>query len=77
MRYNYEELEQKALAPAATQEDINALGEWFSLYGSTFWNGECYTIDADHALWPVYEEHFDENGEFDYADIIGYEIHLS
>lgn len=38
-RYDYEELRAKALE-TRTQEDIDALGEWFSRYGMDSWNGE-------------------------------------
>lgn len=74
MRYNYEELEKKALSADATEDDINALGEWFEQYGGRFWNGECYDIDRTHCLYPIYKEILDENGDLDYAEIVGWEV---
>lgn len=66
--YNYEELRAAALAPNATQDDIDALGEWFSRYGSTYWNGEYYDADGV-CVRPVYKK-IDED---DY-ELTGYEI---
>ena len=73
-RYMYSELRERAVAADATKEDRIALGDWMSRYDSGDWNGECYDIDGGLGLWPVYEDHLDENGELDYADIIDYEI---
>lgn len=56
MQYDYKELCEKALAFNATQEDINALGEWFERYGMSYWNGECFHVDADHDLYPIHKE---------------------
>lgn len=67
MQYDYKELCEKALAFNATQEDINALGEWFSRHGMSYWNGECFHVDADHDLYPIYKE----VGYDEYA-LIGY-----
>lgn len=68
--YNYEELKRKALAPEATQYDIDSLGGWFNRYGDPFWNGECWTIDSSYDMWPIYE--YDE--EYDVYTTVGYEI---
>lgn len=65
--YNYKSLVAAALAPNATQADIDALGEWFRAYDQRDWNGECYYVDATHRLYPIYRE----IGEDDY-DIVGY-----
>lgn len=65
--YDYSELAQKALAPDATQEDINNLGEWFSRYGMDCWNGEYYSVDRGCSLYPVMQE----VGYDDYK-VIGY-----
>lgn len=65
--YDYNELKEKALASDATQEDINALGEWFERYGRSGWNGECWTVDAYHNLYPIYKE----IGYDDY-EVVGY-----
>lgn len=57
--YDYKALVQKALAFDATQEDINALGDWFDQYGGwgrDNWNGECYHVDRDHDLYPIHRE---------------------
>lgn len=74
---SYKELRENALKPTATQEDINALGEWFSQYGNMYWNGEYYDISDKEAksgeygfrLYPVYKE-VDE----DEYELIGWEI---
>lgn len=68
--YEYEELKNAALAPNATQEDINALGKWFMCYGSRYWNGEYYEIDNHHRLFEVLEY---DGDEMDYV-LVGYEI---
>lgn len=65
--YDYNELKEKALAFNATQEDINALGEWFSRHGMSYWNGECFYVDADHDLYPIYKE-----VGYDEYELIGY-----
>lgn len=65
--YNYKEICKKALAFNATQEDINALGEWFERYGRSGWNGECWTVDAYHNLYPIHKE----IGYDDY-EVVGY-----
>lgn len=67
--YSYEELVSKALSPAATQEDVNELGEWFQQHGMMYWNGECFTIDSKRDLYPIYKE-VDED-EF---EVVGYEV---
>ena len=54
-RYEYQELVDKALATGA-KEDIEALAEWFEQYGDIYWNGECFEIDRNTSLVPVYEE---------------------
>lgn len=72
--YDYEELKIKALVADATQEDINALGEWFDLYGYDYWNGEYFRIEDGKRIYPIYKEELDEDGELEQADVIGYEI---
>lgn len=64
LRYDYEELKNKALNPEANKQDIDQLGEWFEQYGNNFWNGEYYEIDSCHRLYPVYEEVTDDEFEF-------------
>lgn len=61
-REQYAELEQAALAPTATQEDIDRLGEWFEQFGECYWNGEFYVVDDTHRLRPIDEE--DEDGDY-------------
>ena len=66
---SYEELKVAATAPDATQQDIDNLGEWFSRYGESYWNGEYY--DADEIrVYPVIE--WDEEAE--QGETVGYEI---
>lgn len=63
----YSELKEKALAFNATQEDINALGEWFSRHGMSYWNGECFHVDSDHNLYPIHKEI-----GYDEYELVGY-----
>lgn len=65
--YNYKEICEKALASDATQEDINALGEWFERYGRSGWNGECWTVDAYRDLYPIHKEI-----GYDEYEVVGY-----
>lgn len=67
--YNYQELRQKAVAPNATQEDVNALGAWFLRHGEKFWNGESYDMGDGLRIFPIWEEIDEDNYE-----IVGYEI---
>lgn len=70
MRYKYEELAAAALAPTATQDDLQRLADWFYNYDMRDWNGEYFEIDATHRLYPIYgEEDVDGN-----VDIVGWEI---
>ena len=69
-RYDYEDLVSKALSAKATQEDINALGEWFDRFGSEYWNGEYYEIDSNHNIFPVIQM-----VEEDVFETVGWEIH--
>lgn len=66
--YDYQELRVAAIAPNANQDDINALGEWFSTYGTDSWNGEFYDCDDGIRLFPIYHEVDDD------FELIGYEI---
>lgn len=67
--YEYEELKNKALSADATQEDVNALGEWFECFGGRYWNGECYSVENGIHLYRI-EEEVDE----DEWEIKGYEL---
>lgn len=66
--YNYRELAAEAIR-TESPEALVALGEWFQTFGNSSWNGECWTIDGDRRLFPIYEE--DADGGF---DVTGYEI---
>ena len=67
MKYNYDEL-LKAVKENETEENINALAEWFEEYGRDYWNGEYYDADGIR-LFPVYKEVDDD--EF---QIVGWEV---
>lgn len=74
--YDYKELKERALSPSATQEDINALGEWFKRYGARYWNGEVYDIENGISIRPIYEpEETDDDGEVLSWVTVGYELH--
>ena len=64
--YDYEEL--RKAAGSGKSEDINRLGEWFSLFGARYWNGEYYDADGLE-IYPVYQE-IDETG--DSFEVVGY-----
>lgn len=66
-RYSYDEL-LAAVNSAPTQENINALGEWFNSYGMDYWNGEYFDADGLR-IYPVLKE-FDE----DEYELVGYEL---
>ncbi len=68
--YDYNELREKAIAPTATQKDLENLWNWFDQYGNRYWNGECYNVDG-YLLFPVYNM---EPDEFDSFEITGYEL---
>ena len=70
-KYDYETLRNAAIAYKATQDDINALGNWFSQFGDAYWNGEYY--DAGHGLrlFPIYKASEDNEDCF---EIAGYEF---
>ena len=38
-------------------------------YGGNYWNGECWEIDSNNSLYPIYREV--SEGEF---EVVGYEI---
>lgn len=64
--YSYKNL-KTAYDTNPSQENVNALGEWFQQYGDSYWNGEYY--DADNTrIYPIYKEISD-----DQFDIVGYE----
>ena len=65
MRYTYDELRAAAISPTATQEDIDAFGEWFEEFGFPYWTGEYFDADDGLRLYPIYSYCFvlgaDEN----------------
>lgn len=67
--YAYQDLVAAATKSGATQEDINALGEWFERYGMRHWNGSCWTVDEkdDICLAPMYKEIAEDEYE-----VVGY-----
>lgn len=72
--YDYQELRARAMETRST-EDINALGEWMDNYGMDDWNGEVFDIGDGYSLRPIYEPYsFDDNGEPDQWDTVGYEL---
>lgn len=44
-----------ALDKEESEQNLRALGEWFQRYGSSYWDGECWTIDekSDRHLYPI------------------------
>lgn len=68
--YDYNELAAAALENPTT-ENLAALGEWFEQNGMDYWNGECWEIDSNHSLYPVYKCIDEENEEY---ECIGYEV---
>lgn len=69
-RYSYKELRAAAVAAGASQDAIDALDEWMTSFGNSYWNGECFDIDDGLGLWPVYGEP-NEDGD---VELIRYEI---
>lgn len=53
--YDYQELFSKATSCNATQADINALGDWLSEFGMSYWNGEYFDCGDGYRLFPFYE----------------------
>lgn len=73
--YNFKELVEQASNRNSTTEERMELWYWFERYGSVYsWNGECYKIDKQSDLYPIYEETVDEDGEIEYGDVIDCEI---
>lgn len=54
-RYNYKELFDAATAFDASQEAVNALGEWFDTFGQRYWNGEYFDADG-RPLYRLYKK---------------------
>ena len=70
MRYQFDELRAAALAPDATQANIDALGHWFETYGMADWNGEYFDVDGTNRLRPITTQ--TEDGDF---STTGYELY--
>lgn len=51
--FKRDELLAKALAYNSTQEDINALGEWYQQYGYRYWTGEHFVVQRGLFLKPI------------------------
>jgi hypothetical protein len=68
-KYDYQELREKALSASATQDDVNALGYWFSRYGKRYWNGELYDCGDNVKLYYVLQQ----IGPDEY-EVVGYEL---
>lgn len=72
--YSYEELLAAAIAPDATQEDVDALGEWCERFGHFCFNGYCWDVSSPdeptgtRSLHPIY------NFELPDAPVVGYEL---
>lgn len=64
--YDYDDL-KKAYEANPTQENLNALGEWFEENGQTYWNGEYFDADSIR-IYPVYKEISEDEFE-----LVGYE----
>lgn len=69
IEYAYEELVAAATKLDATQEDINALGEWFETYGMSYWNGSCWAVDAEN---DIYIAQIVNEVEEDEYEVVGY-----
>lgn len=69
--YEYESLRAAALAPGASQDDINRLGLWLQTFGdwSKDWNGSCWDIDDGKSLFPVYRKI-----DVDDYDLVGFSL---
>ena len=74
-RYDYQEL-LNAVRKDPSQENINALGEWFENYGYDYWNGEEFTIDQKENLnlYRLETIRVDESGDVIDAEIDGYTL---
>lgn len=72
--YSFKELAAAATMYNATQEEINALGDWFRLYGQDYWNGESYVVDEknDLRLYPMHKQVSEDDFE-----IVGYSFSAS
>ena len=51
-RESYPDLIKRLRSETRTSEDVDNMGEWFSLYGYMFWDGECYDCD-EFEIFPV------------------------
>lgn len=73
--YDYEELKNKALEKRDKQS-IMDLYNWFSRYGNDFYNGECYSIDKELNLYPIWSGvgEPDEDGDYEEYEVISAEI---
>ena len=72
--YSYKDLLEKATAANSTVEDRLNLLEWFEQYDYNDWNGECFKIDRNRDLYPVYKHEYDEDGEILQSTVVDAEI---
>lgn len=73
--YDFEDLKEKALAPTATQDDIDALGEWLNKYDVPSYNGESFYLydENDHRQGSIYPE-WNDPDENDQSEIIRWHL---
>ena len=64
-QYDYKEL-REAYDKNNTQENLNALAEWFEHYDQSAWNGECF-VDGKLEIYPIYKAINEDDFE-----IVGY-----
>lgn len=46
----------ESLKQTEDQKYMFQLARWFEDFGTRYWNGECYQIESDKALYPVYQQ---------------------
>lgn len=82
--YDYEKLYNLMKKNWGKQKYVDALGEWFSMFGDNDWNGEVYIVTdpktgkEEYSLRPIYEGvgEPDKDGDYEYYEIVGYELNL-
>lgn len=72
MKYQYEELKERAMRFDATQQDRLNLLKWFEQYGSCYWNGEEYALENGYGLKPIYKGigEADEDGDYEEYEVV-------
>lgn len=64
----YQELLEKAEKDNSTVEDRIELFKFFEKNCNILWNGECYRIDKNRDLYPVYKPVGEPDEDGDYMD---------